>query len=380
MKNTLFLVFLFSMLTTSADLFANQNLTDAYVCHDCNYSQAKRLAETKRILPTCHFADLNGGPATIDTPLVCNTTNKSVVILNPQDKVSWKFDVMAHFPIQYHMEVIASNRSMSSVERNNAEIFFNFYDDVMASTNGGLLSVNPSLFNSLQTSSFSDVKSAPLMTTTNDSSNTAACAVAKEYFGNQTSQDNVENFVAQNLATRLRENGQSPYDYNEDIDLTGLGLQVGADSAGFNVSWESDENPVVVTIGDGDTNLVFDVSFKGVIGDRDGVYLVELFFNRTASKIDGRRVSNAFPDGVVNDSGSTTTDDHPCLRDIAERVADNAPWGGASGGGPSNIVSPITQGGLTFCVRTVRARVCSTDRDGQTCTTTEYKFPVTCGA
>lgn len=378
-------LFVVTSLFYSLSPLANQTLTDAYVCNDCSFSQAKELARTKHTLPDCDFVDLNGGPATPDTPMVCTVTNETVVVLNPQDRLAWKFDVKAHFPQQYFMEVVVNNQNMSNTEQFNAGLFFDFYDDVVEATNGGLLYLNPATFSSTQTTRSVGAKAAPKFSALTSASNSASCHVAKEYYGNATSQDAVENFVEAEVAREL--GGRNPFDWKEDVDITGAGVQVsggptGLTGVGFNVSWDSEEQRIAAVIGSGDTQLVFDIEFKAIITVNSGKYAMNLYLDRSASKIDGRRLTSAMPNGVVNDANSTTTDDHPCLRDILEEAAEEAPWGDFVGDGldGSNILSPMGggPGGLSYCIRTVSAQTCSTTQEGRTCTKTVYSFPEPC--
>jgi hypothetical protein len=375
---------LIGIMIYSGNIFANQAFTDAYICHDCNFSNAKALASTKRTLPNCEFTDLNGGPATPDTPMVCDVTNETVIILNPQDKLSWKFNVKAHFPQQYFMEVVTTNIAMNATERNNANLFFDFYDDVNIATNGGLLYINPSTFNSSQSTSSLDMKTPSGLIGLTSSSDSVSCAVAKEYFGNQTSQDNVIAFVKNEVARRI--GSRNPFDFGEDVDVTGLGINVGggAGSAnvGMNVNWDSEERPIGAVIGSGDTKLVFILDFTGDITSDSGSYEIGLYLDRNKSQIDKRLVDHAMPEGTVNDANSTTDDQHPCLRDILEEAAEEAPWGQFVGPGLSgpNIIEPSQSGpgSQNLCVRVVSAKTCSTGKHGRTCTRTIYRFPTSC--
>jgi hypothetical protein len=116
-------LFVVSTLLYSLNTLASQTLIDSYICHECNLTEAKALASAKRKLPNCGFIDSNGVPTTPDSQIMCDVTNETVVILNPQNRLAWNFNVKAHFPEQYFMEVITSNLSMSTTELNNANIF-----------------------------------------------------------------------------------------------------------------------------------------------------------------------------------------------------------------------------------------------------------------
>jgi hypothetical protein len=379
--------FIVSLLWTflySSNSLASQTLIDSYICHDCDFTQAKALASAKYTLPRCDFVDLNGSPSTPDSPMACGVTNETIVILDPQNRLAWKFNVKAHFPQQYVMEVITSNLSMSTTDTSNADIFFDFYGDVVEATDGGLLRINPASFESTQIASSFSSKTSSTFSTLTDDPGGASCFVASEYFRSQTSQSNVENFVEAEVARRVA--GKNPHDMVEELDITGLGFKgsggVGTASVGFDIYWESDERHIAVAIGSGNTKLVFNIALKGSITATDGTYAMNLYLDRNASKIDGRIVDYAMPNGTVNDANSTTTDDYPCLRNILENAAEEAPWGEFVGDGlsGSNVLQTLQngQGEPSFCVRTVSARTCSTGSDGQTCTTTVYHFPDYC--
>jgi hypothetical protein len=373
-------LFVVSTLLYSLNTLASQTLIDSYICHDCNFTKAKALASSKRKLPNCDFVDLNGAPATPDSLMMCDVTNETVVILNPQDRLAWKFNVKAHFPEQYFMQVITSNLSMRTTELNNADIFFDFYDDVIEATNGGLLVINPEMFETTQSASSFNSKTPPKFSALTSTSDSASCFVASEYFGDQGRQDNVRNFVKAEVARVIAD--RNPFKVGEDVDVTGLGFQVGGGGVGLNISWESKERPIGVTIGSGDTQLVFGLSFQGNITDSAGTYKMNLFLNRNASQIDGRSVMSGMANGTVNDANSTTIDQYSCLWKILENAAEENPWGNFVGEGleSSNVLTTIRNnaGGLSYCLRAVSARTCSTTKEGRTCTDTVSMFPVSC--
>jgi hypothetical protein len=373
-------LFVVSTLLYSLNTLASQTLIDSYICHYCNFTEAKALASAKRKLSNCDSVDLNRKPATPDNPMMCDVTNETVVILNPQDWLAWKFNVKAHFPQPHLTEVITSNLSMSTTELNNANIFFDFYDDFIEATNGGLLVINPATFETTQSTSYFNSKTPPKFSALTSATESASCFVASEYFGNQIGQDKVRNFVIAEVVRAIA--GRKAFKVGEDVDVTGLGFQVGGGGDGLNISWESKERPIGVTIGSGDTKLVFDLSFQGNITASAGTYEIDLFLDRNASQIDGRSVGNSMPNGTVNDANDTTTDDYSCLRDILERAAEANPWGNFVGEGleSSNVLTTIqnNSGGTSYCVRTVTPRTCSTTREGRTCTETVYHFPVSC--
>lgn len=357
--------------------FANQSLIDAYVCHDCSLSEARALAKTKYVRQSCGAKDLNGGPGTGDSPKVCNSTNMLIAVLNPQERKSWIFNVNAPFSTEHFMDVTPSASSISSDERVAADLFFDFYDDMLDVTNGNLIAIDPSAFDSFKVSSASTSNSEPAPMANTSGANTSACKVAKDYFGSQAKQDNVEGLVERELTQRLN---ARPYILNQNIAFTVGGFKVTYGSVGFNVKWEAKENPIFLSIGDANTKLVFNVEFNSSVAFGQGNFQINMYLDRDASKIDGRRIDRAFLNGTINDH-DTTTSDYPCLREIAKHVADKAPWGGYQEGASSNVLAAASFEGeelTSYCVRTVRLRTCSTGQYEPTCTNTEYSFPDAC--
>jgi hypothetical protein len=365
----------FLLIIPSFILPVSAEVIETFVCQSCSESQARDLATTKFDQPSCQFGDLGGGPAVIDeTPMYCDVTNKDVIIIDPQNKTTRKYRVTASYPQQYIIQINSTPVGVSSDELSAAEIFYNFYDDVLIATSGGNLEVSYEDFLSVQGIS---VPGNSVLTGNN--SDPASCAAVSQYMKNRITQSDTQDFVRRELAEHL--NGVNVNDIGEDEDLTGLNVQLGRNTVALGVTWESSQIPLIATLGDDDNRLVFDLSFKGTLelGDVSQVH-IGLKLDRHLSRIDGLSFQNAFPDGVNNEAYNTTTADHQCLRDLVQEIAEQFSWGVYIGDGmeSSNEVTRSTRNGSFFCVRNVSYKTCSSDEDALTCTSSTYSFPVAC--
>nr|WP_136251464.1 hypothetical protein [Ningiella ruwaisensis] len=364
-----------------ASALSNAQMIDAYVCHDCGQAEAKARAATKFIQPECEFTDLGGGPAIIgETPMFCNPTSKTVVILNPQQKLAWKYVVRASYPQQYMIQVDAQARTMSTQERETASAFFTFFDDVVAATNNGLLQLTApqNFLGSSSHNTFTEHSNAFM---NNSSSGSASCSIVQEFMGNPQDQRAVLDFVAREVVSQLQ--GTNPYDAHEDVDISGLGVQLGQNSVGFSIQWDTKEKPVAAIVGDNRNRLVFDLEFKGnIFGPGSGSIIVNPIIDRHFSRIDGLDFHNAFPNGVIDQSNNTTTDEFSCYRDLMTELAEEPAWGSFVGAGleSSNELTMRRDSptGPQFCVRSVSVQTCATDHNGRSCSRTVYHFPERC--
>ncbi|MGQ8363864.1 hypothetical protein [Glaciecola sp. 1036] len=212
---------------------------------------------------------------------------------------------------------------------------------------------------------------------------TARCQVASEYFRNQSSQSKIENIVESLVIERLK--NKKTLTEENSILLNDYGFQLEQSrepsGVGFNLISNDKGHPIVAIIGRGDTKLVFDLELKENMLDSGNTYLVNLFLDRNASKIQGIRIDNAMPNGIVNDVSNTTPEDNLCLREILKKVADEAPWGRYIGEGLSDsnfLTNQADDGFNDYCIRSVSSRTCSNAKQGQTCTNTLYHFPERC--
>ncbi|MGQ8365022.1 hypothetical protein [Glaciecola sp. 1036] len=358
---------------------ANAQMIDAFVCHDCTQPEAKQLASTKYVQPRCRFEDLNGGPATIDeTQVVCEPTQKDVVILNPQDKIAYKFKVSAFHTQQFSVQLNVQNLSLSTEELETAQAFYQFFDDIVLATDNGMLNLDPNLFSNF--SSLDSIGDEFRKNSTDDSSDTAACHVLKEYM-NPQSRSEVEQFVIDTIISRLNGSGQNVYDLNEDVDVSGIGINLSKNSVGFQVYMDSEERPVFAAIGDGANKIIFGVEFGGLINEPGQAKIIsKLWVNKNRSTVDSRSFEMIFDVPVTNDTQTTGTSDSPCLRELLQQIANSAPWGNFVGDGleSSNQLNILNQDGIQFCTRSVSARVCMSDENGASCSETIYHFPVAC--
>lgn len=351
---------------------------DTYVCQSCTDNAARDLAKAKFDQSTCNVVKTGEGAANVTESLTrCDVKNKDLVILDPAKKKVRKYRASASYPHPNHKTVRVSPVVVSSDELSTAEIFFDFYDEVMTATNDGILVLSVDDFLSTQGISVPNYSAS----SSSNNADPRTCTVVSTYMRDADSQVSAQKYIKTELASRLR--GVNPNNTGENNNATsGLRVKGSQGDVSFNIEWDNEQMPYVVAVGEGDNFLMFDLGFTGVVsrGNVTGTN-IDLSLNDRLSKVDGIRFSAVFREnGTLDDSKFSSTEDKQCLRKLVEGIADRAPWGTYIGDGmeSSNEVTMHTRNGHLYCAQTVSYKACSLDSDGDGCTNSIYRFPVVC--
>lgn len=361
-KYLFYAAFLLSASSVSAKLLKTYSGTH----YDMN--TAYSVAKYKAPGITCIFTN---EPGTFPMPWdqkCSNSAIKKIAFINPRTKQAFKFSVQSIATDNGGSYVEIKQISFTNIERQAVNDLYQIHTDIKDAVSR--VNFNPLTLQSNNTS-FSHFTKA-----FSTSLSSAQCTEHPTSYFTPKGQRKTHNKLAKDIKNEL---GSSTwFDYFEDTDFSGGGIQLGKGNFGLNISLHHINHDVFtsVSFGDPDYNLlVFKVHYNGDMRV-DGKRKLNLRFElqRGSSAIDGIEISRLFtddPDVVIDLSKIAVSN---CFLDFIKNNGTPHP----STGGPTGGGGPIGGGG-SVCTERLNAYTCSTASDGSTkCSKQVFIVPRSC--
>lgn len=364
LKYLFYAVFLLGASSVSAKLLKTYSGT--------HYDMSTAYSVARHQAPdiTCIFTN---EPGTFPMPWdqeCSNSATKKMAFINPRTKQAFKFSVQSIATDNGGSYVEIKQISFTNIERKAVNDFYQIHTDIKDAVSR--VNSNPL---TLQSKSTNFGRFANTFSTTSSS---AQCAEHPISYFTPKGQRETHNKLAKDIKNEL---GNSAwFDYFEDTDFSGGGIQLGKGDFGLSISLHHTNHDVFTSVsyGDPDYNLlVFKVHYNGDMRV-DGQRKLNLRFDlqRGSSAIDGIEVSRLFtddPDVVIDLSKIAVSN---CLLDfIKDRGTPSPSTGGPVGGGGGGPV----EGGGGFCTERFSAYTCSTTSDGSPqCSKQVFIVPRSC--
>ncbi|WP_028109560.1 hypothetical protein [Ferrimonas futtsuensis] len=297
------------------------------------------------------------------TSLVCDSTQKPIIVANPITRTAYKFHVRT-FGDSTDIKVSVSTSSVSSKEQALLEDFYSLDSDFREA-------INSLSSNKLNTSS---ILRKPYSATSADAGGCDNHPVS--YFKDQRSQSQVHQGLTRALEGQL---GDSSWgDYFSETSFTGGGVTILKDGVGIQVSLQHNEVGSFMSQVYGnslDNILVFEARYNGELNVSGTRHLnVSYKLMQGASFIDGIQVNLLFNGNTVDLSNTLISG---CLRDFIDSQAKlNEEGSGSSGGGDGSDSSSGTGAGIIggggVCLEVKTANSCATAHGETTCKETNF--------
>ncbi|WP_417349072.1 hypothetical protein [Ferrimonas sp.] len=295
--------------------------------------------------------------------LVCDSTQKPIIVANPITRTAYKFHVRTSGD-STDIKVDISNANVSSKEQALLEDFYSLDSDFREA-------VDSLSYNKLNTSS---ILRKPYSATSTDAGGCDNHPVS--YFKDQRSQSQIHQGFTRALQDQL---GNSSWkDYFTDTNFIGGGVTIQKDGVGIQISLEHNNERTYVSQVYGnsmDNVLVFEARYGGTVSTTSPSQLrVSYDLLEGVSFIDGIQVNLLFTGGTVN---LTNTLISGCLQDFIDSLAATNEMGsGSAGGGDGSDSSSGTGAGIIggggVCLEVKTAYSCSTAHHETKCTETNF--------
>lgn len=363
----MFVILIYVFIPTSSQ--ASNSLTETFSCDTCDYNDAVLLARSLRIPLQCEWVNESDTSeiSTDESYLQCPATRRILIVANPLSKVAFKFGVnvtnTATHWLDERVEVI--DYSLSSQERDALEKFYDIDSAVRtAVANVQSISASSVQFNQATPQGKKTVaKSGQLSQPSDDPCSSSPL----QFFTSLSAERDVLGTLKEQMSDAV--GTQNWFDFTEDVDLLGGGLDISKDGFGVSINFSRNNVDSFVTYGSNTDNVLsFKVTYGGDIDENNGNRGLALAFElqKGASYVDGIPLSSLLANGQVNLMGTIMSN---CTLEKLEEIA-----------GPGGVTNtpqladfndfPIGPGmPVPICVKTIRATTCSTANNERTCTT-----------
>ncbi|CAB9494766.1 hypothetical protein [Alteromonas macleodii] len=322
-------------------------LTSTYVCDDCSYSDAIDMARSYHIQPECVAENLgNDGQVLLgNTTFSCPTTTQELIITDPINRTSFKFEVRAVQTVDWGTayDITVTDKSMIQEERDALEMFYEIDEDFRRGMEQNIwIEAEPFISANTQNVSISSGGAGVVAMTSSNSGGPDCSNHASQIFGSAEFRNNVENQSTQQITRQM---GLSSWkDFTSQID-TNVSLSLGT-SLGVSINFSQRQNSYFVTREDDNGGkLVYEVSYHGE--KREITRLprlrssTERFLNLNfklipgVSTIDGYRITSLF-------GGYTDLTEIPisvCLSEMLTKLLNTKTL--TEGGGSGSLIDAV---------------------------------------
>jgi len=350
--------------------FGGAGPTQAYLCNDCDSVTAKSIAIRQAPINQCSIYR-NGPIATY-----CEVIYEQILIPVYQSREVFKFMVSTSINSQNRQTVSVVSVPVTANEYLLLDEYFDFHERLLNGLHSAYLALRDSYSGSSNASTAFTMRSSP------EDSDDIDCSEHPIWYFYSLANKNLTTNRAKDFVKQELSGNQIDATY-EPV-LSGGGFQISNAGGGVNLNYQFIRNSLMVSTGDMHNRLVFNVHVSNHVGD-PGTAIFTLTLNRLFTEIDGLSAAELFGG---NSSDLTGYPISACLKKYLEDKAESTGDDSTDfGGGTGAFQDPFTgmdawntsDRGM-YCKYSRKYRTCSTDEDGQTCTSTRISWVQPCGS